>query len=127
MLCLYHQVNSFSLLHVTFSRGTANQHGFHMLQAMRFTVEQINNGTRQQRLLPGVKLGYQLYDSCSISATMLATLDLLEYNSLTKREGDKDPNYNTSQGVLAVIGPDSSSKTFMPAFLLGSYLIPQVS
>ncbi|KAE8293269.1 Taste receptor type 1 member 1 G-protein coupled receptor 70 Precursor [Larimichthys crocea] len=98
-----------------------------MLQAMRFTVEQINNGTRQQRLLPGVKLGYQLYDSCSISATMLATLDLLEYNSLTKREGDKDPNYNTSQGVLAVIGPDSSSKTFMPAFLLGSYLIPQIS
>ncbi|TKS77367.1 Taste receptor type 1 member 1 G-protein coupled receptor 70 [Collichthys lucidus] len=94
---------------------------------MRFTVEQINNGTRQQRLLPGVKLGYQLYDSCSISATMLATLDLLEHNSLTEREGDKDPNYNTSRGVLAVIGPDSSSKSFMPAFLLGSYLIPQIS
>ncbi|KAK7896709.1 hypothetical protein WMY93_022034 [Mugilogobius chulae] len=56
------------------NRGTPNKHGFHLMQAMRFTVEQINNSS----LLPGVTLGYQMYDICSVPASILATLDLLE-------------------------------------------------
>lgn len=120
VMCL----NSFPLLHVTFFRGRPNKHGFHLLQAMRFAVEEINNGTGRQPLLPGVKLGYQLYDICSVSASVLATLDLLEQHY---RSPSTSGNYNNSQRAVAVIGPDSSSKSFTPAFLLGAYLIPQVS
>nr|XP_046252859.1 taste receptor type 1 member 1 [Scatophagus argus] len=107
------------------NEGTPNQHGFHLLQAMRFAVEQINNSTGPQSILPGVKLGYQMYDSCSESASILAALDVLEHWSVFT--SGTDPNYNNSQRAVAVIGPDSSSKAFTPAALLGAYLIPQIS
>lgn len=97
------------------------------MQAMRFAVEEINNSTRPKPLLPGVKLGYQMYDICSTPASVLATLDLLVHqsqNSYTPgTEGNTHPNLQT----VAVIGPDSSSNTFTPASLLGAYLIPEVS
>uniref|UniRef100_A0A3Q3EKE2 Taste receptor, type 1, member 1 n=1 Tax=Labrus bergylta TaxID=56723 RepID=A0A3Q3EKE2_9LABR len=93
------------------SDGTQNKHGFHLLQAMRFAVEEINNSSTAQSLLPGLKLGYQIYDICSVSAGLLATLDLLQ----------------NSQRPVAVVGPDSSSKSFTPAAVLGAYLIPQVT
>ncbi|XP_040908281.1 taste receptor type 1 member 1 [Toxotes jaculatrix] len=110
--------------------GTPNKHGFHLMQAMRFAVEEINNSSGPKPLLPGVKLGYQMYDICSVPASVLATLDLLEQNqspSTPGTEGDTDPGYHNSKNAVAVIGPDSSSKTFTPASLLGAYLIPQIS
>ncbi|XP_070825338.1 taste receptor type 1 member 1 [Chaetodon trifascialis] len=107
--------------------GTPNQHGFHLLQAMRFAVEEINNSTGPKALLPGVKLGYELYDGCSVSASVLATLDVLERQSPSTPGTERDPNYNNSQWAVAVIGPDSSSKSFTPAALLGTYLVPQIS
>ncbi|XP_034551246.1 taste receptor type 1 member 1 [Notolabrus celidotus] len=113
------------------NRGSHNKHGFHLLQAMRFAVEEINNSTGPQPLLPGVKLGYQMYDICSLSASVLATLDVLEQHyqspSTSDTEGSMDSNYNSSQRTVAVVGPDSSSKSFTPAALLGAYLIPQIS
>lgn len=101
------------------------------MQAMRFAVEEINNGTGPLSLLPGVKLGYQMYDICSAPASVLATLDLLVHQSqnpsIPLTEGNTDPNYDNSPTAVAVIGPDSSSNTFTPAALLGAYLIPEVS
>ena len=97
------------------------------MQAMRFAVEEINNSTGPQSLLPGVKLGYQMYDGCSKSAAVLAAVDLLEHWGPLTSQRDKDSNFTDSgQRGLALIGPDSSSKTLTPAVLLGSYLIPQV-
>lgn len=95
---------------------------------MRFAVEEINNSTGPQPL-PGVKLGYQLYDICSVPASVLATLDLLkqQYQSPSTPETEGEPNYNNSQTAVAVIGPDSSSTSFTPAAFLGAYLVPQVS
>lgn len=92
---------------------------------MKLAVEEINNGTGAQSLLPGVMLGYQMYDTCSVSASILASLDVLDYWSSSAYR--TDPYFNNSQRPLAVIGPDSSSKSFSPATLLGAYLIPQVS
>lgn len=101
------------------------------MQAMRFAVEEINNSTKPKPLLPGVKLGYQMYDICSAPASVLATLDLLVHQSQNSStpgtEGNTHPNYDNSQTTVAVIGPDSSSNTFTPAALLGAYLIPEVS
>ncbi|XP_047187052.1 taste receptor type 1 member 1 [Scophthalmus maximus] len=111
------------------NEGRPNKHGFHLMQAMRFAVEEINNSSGPQPLLPGVKLGYQMYDVCSVPASVLATLDLLEQQSRSPSApgtgGDTD--YDHSERAVAVIGPDSSSKTFPPAALLGAYLIPQIS
>lgn len=102
-----------------------------MLQAFRFAVEEINNQTGPQSLLPGVKLGYQLYDICSNQASFLATLDLLaqqyQNTSIPEADGNMNATSRTRQNAVAVIGPDSSSKAFTPAALLGAYLIPQVS
>ncbi|XP_028265302.1 taste receptor type 1 member 1 [Parambassis ranga] len=100
------------------NKGKTNKHGFHLMQAMRFAVEEINNSSGPESLLPGVKLGYQMYDICSTPASDLATLDLLL---------QQDQNSSKEERAVAVIGPDSSSKTFTPAALLGAYLIPQIS
>ncbi|XP_061591008.1 taste receptor type 1 member 1 [Cololabis saira] len=110
-------------------QGRPNKHAFHLMQAMRFAVEEINNGTSPQPLLPGVKIGYQMYDICSIPASVLATLDLLEqeYQNTPVVEGHAHLNSSKTQKAVAVIGPDSSSKSFTPAALLGAYLIPQIS
>ncbi|XP_075331734.1 taste receptor type 1 member 1 [Odontesthes bonariensis] len=112
-------------------QGRPNKHAFHLMQAMRFAVEEINNGTGPQRLLPGVKLGYQMYDICSIPASVLATFDLLKQQyqnpAAPQVEGHTHLNTSKAQKAVAVIGPDSSSKSFTPAVLLGSYLIPQIS
>lgn len=105
------------------SSGEINKNGIHLLHAMKLAVEEINSDT--QSLLPGVMLGYQMYDVCSVSASILASLDVLDYWSFSA--SGTDPNVNNSQRPLAVIGPDSSSKSFMSALLLGAYLIPQVS
>ncbi|XP_058499508.1 taste receptor type 1 member 1 [Solea solea] len=109
------------------NEGTPNKHGFHLMQAMRFAVEEINNGSGPLPLLPRVKLGYQMYDICSLPASILATVDLLEQQnqstSIPETEGDTD----YSKTALAVIGPDSSSNSFTPASLFGAYLIPQIS
>lgn len=92
---------------------------------MKLAVDEINKDTGPQALLPGVVLGYQLYDTCTVSAGILASLDVLEYWSPSASE--KVPNFDMSQRPLAVIGPDSSSNSFTPATLLGAHLIPQVS
>ncbi|XP_037335321.2 taste receptor type 1 member 1 [Pungitius pungitius] len=110
------------------NEGKPNKHGYYLLQAMRFAVEEINNGTGPQPLLPRVKLGYQIYDTCSMSAAILATLDLLEQHQRSPSTPETEGNTNYDrQKTLAVIGPDSSSKSFTPAALLGAYLIPQIS
>nr|XP_057940118.1 taste receptor type 1 member 1 [Doryrhamphus excisus] len=105
--------------------GRHNKHGFHMMQAMRFAVEEVNNKSGAlHSLLPGVTLGYQMYDICSAPASVLATLDLLE-----QQYHGSAASWMTTRNTetVAVIGPDSSSKSFTPAALLGAYLIPQIS
>lgn len=98
------------------------------MQAMRFAVEEINNSSGPQSLLPGVTLGYQMYDICSVPASILATLDVLEQQPQSPpTPGEVDMDHSSGQQrAVAVIGPDSSSKSFTPAALLGAFLIPQV-
>ncbi|XP_072553541.1 taste receptor type 1 member 1 [Salminus brasiliensis] len=102
----------------TCKQGTDNKHGFHLVQALRYAVEEINNGTGNDQLLPGVTLGYNTYDICSLSASVLATVDLLaqQYNRV-----------KVEPRAVALIGPDSSDFAFTPAAALGSYLLPEIS
>ncbi|XP_018606112.2 taste receptor type 1 member 1 [Scleropages formosus] len=105
------------------SQGIPNIHGYHLMQAMRFAIEQINNGTANGALLPGVKLGYQIYDICSMSASALSTLELLA------QQYTEDVGQSAWDGVraIAVIGPDSSSYSFITAPALAYYLVPEIS
>lgn len=87
------------------------------MQALRYAVEEINNNISDKMLLPGLTLGYQTYDLCSLPASNLATLDLL--NKQRDRSGVENL-------AVAVIGPDSSTYSFTPAAALGAVLMPQV-
>uniref|UniRef100_A0A8C2J2A6 Taste receptor type 1 member 1-like n=1 Tax=Cyprinus carpio TaxID=7962 RepID=A0A8C2J2A6_CYPCA len=100
------------------TQGLTNKHGYHLVQAFRYAVDEINNGTQNKLLLPGVTLGYRTYDLCSLPASNLATLDLL---------AQQDDSSVVESRTVAVIGPDSSSYSFTPATALGAFLIPQIS
>ncbi|KAI7794081.1 Taste receptor, partial [Triplophysa rosa] len=106
--------------HVTdCKQGLTNKHGYHLVQALRYAVEEINNNNiSDKRLLPGLTLGYQTYDLCSLPASNLATLDLL-----TKQRNRS----GVENLAVAVIGPDSSTYSFTPAAALGAVLMPQIS
>uniref|UniRef100_A0A8C2UX83 Taste 1 receptor member 1 n=1 Tax=Chinchilla lanigera TaxID=34839 RepID=A0A8C2UX83_CHILA len=98
-------------------------HGYHLFQAMRLSVEQINNSTA---LLPNVTLGYELYDVCSESATVYAVLRALSWQG-THRVEIQENLYHYSPKAMAVIGPDSTDEAATAAALLSPFLVPLIS
>ncbi|XP_067841387.1 G-protein coupled receptor family C group 6 member A-like [Heptranchias perlo] len=98
---------------------------FLQAQAMIYSIEQINNST----LLPGVKLGYEIYDSCSdvIAAIQATTRFLSKFNS-SDSSVEVHCNYTDYvPSVKAVVGDAYSEISIVVARLLNLYLIPQIS
>lgn len=86
---------------------------------MMFAIEEINNSSE---LLPGVTLGYRIFDSCpSIPLSIRASLNLM--NRYESGAG----NCDTFSNVHAVIGETTSTSTIGIAHTIGPFHIPVVS
>ncbi|NXW73466.1 TS1R3 protein, partial [Hirundo rustica] len=91
---------------------------------MTFAIEQINNSSS---LLPGITLGYDLYDTCFEPLVALQPSLLFLTRKGTTGIGVLC-NYTEYQPrVTAVIGPHKSDLCLVTAKLFSSFLIPQVS
>ncbi|NWI59234.1 TS1R3 protein, partial [Calyptomena viridis] len=91
---------------------------------MKFAIEEINNSTS---LLPGVTLGYDMYDTCIEPLLALQPSLLFLTRNGTTGIGILS-NYTDYQArVTAVIGPHNSGLCLVTAKLFSSFLIPQVS
>ncbi|XP_069098386.1 taste receptor type 1 member 1-like [Pleurodeles waltl] len=94
--------------------------GFRRFQAMRFAVDEINNSST---LLPGVRLGYRIFDVCSESAAVMAILE-------ASCGGPRCTvpvlrNYTEySPQFIGVVGPHSSDAAVTIARALAFYSIP---
>ncbi|KAM6988152.1 extracellular calcium-sensing receptor-like [Tautogolabrus adspersus] len=102
--------------------GSLDSRELRFSRAMVFAIEEINNSTE---LLPGIKLGYQIHDSCaSVPVAVHVAFQLA--NGL-------DPVFNTSEEcsqsgmVMAIIGESGSTPSISMSRVISSYNIPQVS
>lgn len=90
---------------------------------MLFAIEEVNNSTE---LLPGISLGYKIYDTCGAITRSIKV-------ALALNDGD-DRVSLASEGrcsrpvqVQAVMGETSSSPSTALATVIGAFHIPQVS
>uniref|UniRef100_A0A668RR13 G-protein coupled receptors family 3 profile domain-containing protein n=1 Tax=Oreochromis aureus TaxID=47969 RepID=A0A668RR13_OREAU len=100
-----------------------NSREFRVAQAMLFAIEEINNSTD---LLPGVSLGYKMYDTCgSIAQSIKVALALMNGNQIIFTAPEA-PCTKPAQ-VQAIIGETSSSPCMAIATVIGPFYIPMIS
>ncbi|XP_068613893.1 extracellular calcium-sensing receptor-like [Brachionichthys hirsutus] len=93
-----------------------------LVRAMIFAIKQINNSTK---LLPGIKLGYEIHDSCTAAPVAVHVAFQLS-NGL-------DPEFNTGDNctqsgmVMGIVGESGSSPSISMSRVIGPFNIPQVS
>ncbi|XP_075997299.1 taste receptor type 1 member 3 [Genypterus blacodes] len=99
-------------------------YGLGLALVMKYTVDEIN---ANQALLPGIRLGYEIFDTCLQSAVIVDPT-LLFLTEKSNRELDVECDYtNYETRVAAVIGPFSSEMVSVIGKLLGFFLMPQIS
>ncbi|XP_012609278.1 G-protein coupled receptor family C group 6 member A isoform X2 [Microcebus murinus] len=93
--------------------------------AMIHSIEMINNST----LLSGVKLGYEIYDTCTeVTVAMAAALRFLSKFNCSRETVEFQCDYSSYvPRVKAVIGSGYSEITMAVSRMLNLQLMPQVS
>ncbi|XP_070275311.1 G-protein coupled receptor family C group 6 member A isoform X3 [Myotis yumanensis] len=93
--------------------------------AMIHSIEMINNST----LLSGVKLGYEIYDTCTeVTVAMAAALRFLSKFNCSREIVEVKCNYSSYMPrVKAVIGAGYSEISMAVSRILSLQLMPQVS
>ncbi|XP_073323757.1 taste receptor type 1 member 3 [Pagrus major] len=101
-----------------------NEYGLGLALVMKYAVDEIN---ANQILLPGLKLGYEIYDTCRQSAVIVKpAISFLTAKSDNVLSVECNyTNYETS--ISAVIGPYSSEMVSVIGKLMGFFLMPQIS
>ncbi|XP_034723370.1 extracellular calcium-sensing receptor-like [Etheostoma cragini] len=102
--------------------GSLDSRELRFSRAMIFAIEEINNSTE---LLPGIKLGYQIYDSCaSVPVAVHVAFQLSNSLDPVFYTGD---NCSKSGLLMAVVGESGSSPSISMSRITGPFNIPQVS
>ncbi|XP_048460687.1 extracellular calcium-sensing receptor-like isoform X2 [Rhincodon typus] len=94
---------------------------FRFALAMIFAIEEINNDTA---LLPGVTLGYRIYDSCDLPQLSLKAA--LEFLNSPEANTSSD-NCKDSSIVSAIVADAGSTQSLTIAPPIGAFRIPMVS
>ncbi|MEQ2230306.1 hypothetical protein ILYODFUR_027904 [Ilyodon furcidens] len=102
--------------------GSFNARGLRFFRTMIFAIDQINNSTE---LLPGIKLGYQIYDSCvSVPVSVHVAFQLSNGQDPVFY---KDSNCSQSGVVMAAVGDSGSTPSISMSRIMGPFNIPLVS
>ncbi|XP_043975252.1 extracellular calcium-sensing receptor-like [Gambusia affinis] len=89
---------------------------------MIFAIEEINNSTE---LLPGIKLGYQIHDTCSsVPVAVHAAFQLLNGQDPVFYQGR---NCSQSGVVVAAVGDSGSTPSISMSRIMGPFNLPLVS
>ncbi|XP_020383216.2 extracellular calcium-sensing receptor-like [Rhincodon typus] len=94
---------------------------FRWALAMVFAIEEINNDTA---LLPGVTLGYRIYDSCKL--TQLSLKAAMAFLNKPEANASSD-NCKSSSIVSAIVADSGSTRSLAIAPPMGTFRIPMVS
>ncbi|KAM8953370.1 G-protein coupled receptor family C group 6 member A [Pelodytes ibericus] len=99
--------------------------GFLQVLAMSHAIDMINNSS----LIPGIKLGYEIYDTCSETRLgVLAAMRFLSTFNSTEDNLKFRCNYTDyTPKIKAVIGASYSEVSITIAKMLNTQLIPQIS
>ncbi|MED6278597.1 hypothetical protein CHARACLAT_025579 [Characodon lateralis] len=89
---------------------------------MIFAIEEINNSTK---LLPGVRLGYQIFDTCA--SVLVATQVASQLSNGQDPVFYKVNNCSKSGVVMAAVGDSGSTPSISILRMIGSFKIPLVS
>ncbi|KAK2847346.1 hypothetical protein Q5P01_010345 [Channa striata] len=100
-----------------------NFRDFQIAQAMLFAIDEINNSTE---LLPGISLGYKLFDTCgSIARSVRVALALANGNEIVSVQSESP--CTRPAHVQAIMGETSSSPCMAIATVIGPFHIPLIS
>uniref|UniRef100_A0A3P9P8T4 Receptor ligand binding region domain-containing protein n=1 Tax=Poecilia reticulata TaxID=8081 RepID=A0A3P9P8T4_POERE len=98
-----------------------NARGLRFFRTMIFAIEEINNSTE---LLPGIKLGYRLYDSCvSVPVSVHVAFQLANGPDPVVYRGE---NCSQSGVVMAAVGDSGSTPSISMSRIMGPFNISLV-
>lgn len=98
--------------------SSLNLREFQFAQSLIFALEEINNSSE---LLPGLSLGYRIYDACGY-----VPMAIRSALALMNRPSDGDTSCSRTPTVLAIIGESGSSPTIGISSVTGPFNIPVV-
>ncbi|XP_060929467.1 extracellular calcium-sensing receptor-like [Limanda limanda] len=104
--------------------GSIDSHELRFSRAMIFAIEEINNSSN---LLPGVTLGYHIYDSCASVPMAVRLAFQLSNGQDPEFSLGNDHNCSQSGMVMAIVGESGSTPSISMSRVLGPFNIPQVS
>ncbi|XP_067245194.1 extracellular calcium-sensing receptor-like [Chanodichthys erythropterus] len=91
---------------------------FKFAHTMMFAIDEIN---RDMEILPGIKLGYKIYNDCGSTDILRAAMTLV--NGLEQSKTGS----NCNKTVQAIIGHSGSTPTMSFAKIVGRFHIPVIS
>ncbi|XDV29298.1 hypothetical protein PO909_032435 [Leuciscus waleckii] len=98
-----------------------NYRDFQYVQSMLFAVEEINNSST---LLPGVSLGYKIYDTCgSMAMSVRVTMALANGHENTTSDGP----CTKQTYAQTILGDTTSSACMAMAKSIGPFSLPMIS